>query len=114
MFAVNERLSFILSSEGIEITKFYYCPHKPEEGCRCRKPKPGMVQQACWELGLTIEDIGYVIGDKMSDVELADNIDALSVLVLTGYGRAVRQEDACSQDIDQAADFIIKMGYNAG
>ena len=45
MFAVNERLSFILSSEGIEITKFYYCPHKPEEGCRCRKPKPGMVHR---------------------------------------------------------------------
>ncbi|MDD4469239.1 MAG: HAD hydrolase-like protein [Acholeplasmataceae bacterium] len=91
---------------------FYFCPHKPEEGCRCRKPKPGMVQQACWELGLTIEDIGYVIGDKMSDVELADNIDALSVLVLTGYGRAVRQEDVSpsfvARDIDQAADFIIK------
>ena len=91
---------------------FYFCPHKPEEGCRCRKPKPGMVQQACWELGLTIEDIGYVIGDKMSDVELADNIDALSVLVLTGYGRAVRQEDVrpsfAARGIDQAADFMIK------
>lgn len=48
----------------------------------------------------------------MSDVELADNIDALSVLVLTGYGREVRQEDVSpsfvARDIDQAADFIIK------
>lgn len=112
MFSVNERLSSILSSEGIEITRFYYCPHKPEDGCRCRKPKPGMVYDACSELGLTIEDIDCVIGDKKSDVELADNIGAASVLVLTGYGRAVFQKDVrasfVAENIDKAADIIIK------
>ncbi|MGD9639814.1 MAG: D-glycero-alpha-D-manno-heptose-1,7-bisphosphate 7-phosphatase, partial [Synergistaceae bacterium] len=86
MFLVNDRLSAILSEEGIRITRFYYCPHKPEEECRCRKPRLGMVHDACSELGLTIEDICCVIGDKKSDVELADNIGAASVLVLTGYG----------------------------
>ena len=112
MFSVNQRLSSILLAEGIEISGFYYCPHKPEDGCRCRKPKPGMVHDACSELGLTIEDIDCVIGDKKSDVELADNIGAVSVLVLTGYGRTVYQKDAracfVAEDIDQAADFIIK------
>ena len=71
-----------------------------------------MVHDACSELGLTIEDICCVIGDKKSDVELADNIGAASVLVLTGYGRAVSQEDVSpsfvARNIDQAADFIIK------
>ena len=91
---------------------FYFCPHKPEDGCRCRKPKPGMVYDACSELGLTIEDIDCVIGDKKSDVELADNIGAASVLVLTGYGRAVFQKEVrasfVAENIDKAADIIIK------
>lgn len=111
MFLVNDRLSAILSEEEIRITRFYYCPHKPEEECRCRKPRLGMVHDACSELGLSFEDIDYVIGDKKSDVELADNIKIKSVLVMTGYGRTSIKEGVSAtyiaEDLDQAADLII-------
>ncbi|NLD05531.1 MAG: HAD family hydrolase [Synergistaceae bacterium] len=112
MFLVNAKISKLLSYEGIEILKFYYCPHKPEDDCKCRKPKPGMVNNACFELGLSIKDIYCVIGDKKSDVELAENIGVKSILVLTGYGRSSLKDGVCAshvtEDLKEAADLIIK------
>ncbi len=112
LFLVNERISSMLSDEGIEITRYYYCPHKPEEECCCRKPKPGMVYRACSDLEIDFDGIHCVIGDKKSDVELADNIGVKSVLVLTGYGRSALEEGACASyvadDLDKAAELLLK------
>ena len=72
---------------------FYYCPHHPREGrfpyrrdCLCRKPAPGLIQQAAYEQQVDLER-SYVVGDKVSDMLLADRMGLPSVLVLTGYGR---------------------------
>ncbi len=46
----------------------YYCPHGPDDGCACRKPKPGLLNRAAADLGL-IGVPGIAIGDKLSDVE---------------------------------------------
>jgi D-glycero-D-manno-heptose 1,7-bisphosphate phosphatase len=83
---VNARIADMLRLRGIEIMAWYFCPHAPESRCSCRKPLPGMAVAASrdWNLGLPGS---YVIGDKRSDLELADAIDATGILVTTGYGR---------------------------
>lgn len=89
---IHRRLSALLDKEGARIDRFYYCPHHPEAvveqyrmECQCRKPFPGMVLQAANELGIDATR-SYVIGDKSCDIELAHNVGARAIMVLTGYG----------------------------
>jgi len=71
-WAVNNRLQELLKPFGVQIDAFYFCPHRPEENCPCRKPKPLLVEEAAkdWEINLSES---FVIGDKETDVELAFN-----------------------------------------
>ena len=89
---IHERLLNELARQGAYIDGIYYCPHHPRIGneiyrkdCDCRKPKTGMLKQAAREHNITLTE-SYVIGDKSSDINLATNAGAKSVLVLTGYG----------------------------
>ena len=70
---------------GGAIDAFYFCPHLPWEGCRCRKPSLGMIEDAVTDLNI---DLGrsWMIGDKKIDVETGKNAGIPSALVLTGYG----------------------------
>jgi D-glycero-D-manno-heptose 1,7-bisphosphate phosphatase len=91
--AIHSRMLELLAAEGARIDAVYYCPHHPNSGegsykqqCRCRKPEPGMLEAAAREHNIDLER-SYVIGDKASDVLLAEKVGARSALVLTGYGR---------------------------
>ena len=91
--ATHQRLLRLLGADGGGADAFYYCPHHPNEGrfpyrrvCLCRKPAPGLIQQAAFEQQVDMER-SYVVGDKVSDMLLADRLGLPSVLVLTGYGR---------------------------
>ncbi|MDD5558500.1 lipopolysaccharide heptosyltransferase II [Candidatus Methylomirabilis sp.] len=91
--ANQQQLLRLLEADGGGVDAFYYCPHHPREGrfpyrraCQCRKPAPGLIQQAVFEQQVDMER-SYVVGDKVSDMLLADRLGLPSVLVLTGYGR---------------------------
>ena len=76
-----------IRSEGGRIDAVYYCPHRPEEACDCRKPRPGLFYQAAHQLGIQLAG-SYLIGDALSDVDAALTVGAQPILVLTGRGRA--------------------------
>lgn len=57
-----------LASHNIEITGYRICPHHPDEGCKCRKPKPYMIIDAAEEFKIDLTE-SWMIGDKRSDVE---------------------------------------------
>jgi D-glycero-D-manno-heptose 1,7-bisphosphate phosphatase len=91
--AIHERMIEELAREGARIDAVYYCPHHPEVGdahyrieCDCRKPGTGMLDAAAGEHNIDLKR-SFVIGDKSSDIMLAENAWARSALVLTGYGR---------------------------
>ena len=88
----HRHLAALLAADGVVLDGYYYCPHHPEgtvpayrRTCRCRKPGPGMVEQAAADLGLDVAR-SFVVGDKWLDVELAANAGARGILVRTGYG----------------------------
>ena len=54
--------------ESCPLTAYYFCPHLPEAGCDCRKPKPGMIFQAAREHHIDLAG-SVLIGDRQSDVE---------------------------------------------
>jgi histidinol-phosphate phosphatase family protein len=70
---------------GADIRHFYYCPHKPEDNCSCRKPKPGMLLNAAEKFDIDLSN-SWLIGDKRTDCEAADAAGVRSILVLTGHG----------------------------
>jgi histidinol-phosphate phosphatase family protein len=84
------------------------CPHGPDDGCGCRKPRPGLVVEAADALGLDAADV-VVIGDIGADVEAAHAAGARAVLVPTP---ATRQEEIASAplvapDLDAAIDLVL-------
>ncbi len=88
--AVHMKLKRLLDGAGASLDAIYFCPHHPDEGCGCRKPNRGMIDQAVGEWGVNL-DRSYVIGDHIRDIELAKRIGARSVLMTTGV---VPQEEA--------------------
>ncbi len=62
----NFMISFFLK-EGIEIAGLYYCPHKPEDSCNCRKPEAGMFLKAEKDFKIDMQN-SWMIGDKESDM----------------------------------------------
>lgn len=93
--AVNDRLVALLAADGIAIASVHVCPHTPDAGCLCRKPRPGLAEAAARRHGFN-PAAAFVIGDKASDLGLGRAIGATSVLVRTGYGR---DEDATGADL---------------
>lgn len=73
------------------IDAFYFCPHKPDDNCSCRKPKTGMIDRAVEEFSID-KNRSFVIGDKESDVELGLNAGIMPLLVSTGYGSIAKKQ----------------------
>lgn len=65
--AVHARVVEVLAAAGVTLAGSFYCPHGPDDGCRCRKPAPGLLLEAAAALELDLS-ASIVIGDKPSDV----------------------------------------------
>lgn len=66
--AVHERFVHLFADAGVTFAGSYYCPHAPDAACRCRKPLPGMLQDAVAALDIDVA-ASVMIGDKVSDLE---------------------------------------------
>lgn len=82
----HQRLEELLHEQGARLDGIYYCIHHPDEGCQCRKPGLGLVERVCGQIPIDLSR-SYVIGDKATDIQLAYNIGAKGILVLTGWGK---------------------------
>lgn len=104
--AVHARLEALLAAEGARLDGVYCCPHRPEEGCTCRKPATGLVDRACAELGLDPHR-SVMIGDKACDIELGSRCGMVTILVQTGYGATETcTRDATVADLAAAAAWL--------
>ena len=90
---VHLKMTEMLGAEGAHIDGIYVCPHHPEakeeryrENCDCRKPKPGLFNEAALDHNIDLNG-SYVVGDRWSDLKAADACGATGILVLSGYGR---------------------------
>lgn len=84
---IHEHMRARVREAGGELAGIYYCPHRPDAGCDCRKPGPGMFRALERELGISVRGAPYV-GDRPSDVLAARSVGARPVLVRTGVGAA--------------------------
>lgn len=65
---VNHRINQLLQPEGVQVERFYICPHLPDEGCCCRKPSTSMVMAAAKFYDIDLSS-SYLVGDKSIDIQ---------------------------------------------
>jgi D-glycero-D-manno-heptose 1,7-bisphosphate phosphatase len=94
---INERLRTLLAEHGAVVDAIEVCPHRPEDGCDCRKPKPGMALRAAERLGFE-PDASVVIGDHLADLGMGRAIGATTILVRTGHGADAEPEAGALAD----------------
>lgn len=70
---------------GGRIDAFYHCPHRPDENCNCRKPKPGLLLEATKDYNIDLSS-SYIIGDRLKDIYAGYDAGVAPILVLTGEG----------------------------
>lgn len=83
--AVQARIDELLRERGVILDIVCYCPHSPDEGCACRKPATGLLEEAAGWMGWD-GAASAMVGDKISDVDLALAAGLRPLLTLTGKG----------------------------
>ncbi|MCO7505131.1 MULTISPECIES: D-glycero-beta-D-manno-heptose 1,7-bisphosphate 7-phosphatase [Pseudomonas] len=83
--AMHARLRELVAAQGGEVGLIVYCPHGPDDGCDCRKPRPGMLRTIANHYAVDLAGVWFV-GDSKGDLEAARAVDAQPVLVMTGKG----------------------------
>ena len=111
--AIHTKLYNELARNGGKPVNIHFCPHLPDAGCHCRKPKPGLLQDALSALGKSSEKALFV-GDSERDLQAASAAGCLPVLVLTGNGNKTRskftnldQPPVTYPDLTQLTDAIL-------
>ena len=113
--AIHSKLRLVLAEDGVTLDGLYFCPHHPDDHCNCRKPARGMIDRAHAELKVDLSR-AYVIGDSIRDIELAKQVGARSLLVMTGPSSAEALADLTVRDLppdyvaeglSQAVDWIV-------
>lgn len=89
--AVHAKVCENLQAEGVKIEEFFYCFHKPEDECNCRKPRPGLIPKSYQGRPFDFARC-FVVGDRDADLDLAKAIGAQGFLVLTGKGKDTLKE----------------------
>jgi D-glycero-D-manno-heptose 1,7-bisphosphate phosphatase len=103
---IHVRLVEMLAALGLTLDRIYYCPHGPEDGCDCRKPLPGMIENARRDLGFPLSK-AVVIGDGAVDMGAAKAAGVRGIHITD----AVRSEFAVP-DFLSAARIAIKVLQN--
>jgi histidinol-phosphate phosphatase family protein len=78
--AVHARFTEVLAEGGITVDAAYYCVHGPDDGCTCRKPRPGMLERAASEHAIDLAR-SLMIGDKPTDVGAGRAVGCVTALL---------------------------------
>ncbi len=107
--SIHNRLATMIRPSGAHMDAIFYCPHHPRDGCDCRKPKTGLIDQAVKRFSLEVGQC-FFVGDKHSDLAAAQHAGVPGVLVLTSpYGaEALKARDEGELRIEHVADTFVQ------
>ena len=112
--AMHRKLRRLVAAKGGHIDRIVICPHGPDDGCRCRKPAPGLLRRLARHYGTSLDRVPAV-GDSLRDLEAAAAAGAAPILVRTGNGSKVAANLPDSlrsvpifDDLSAVADELLK------
>lgn len=124
---IHARLDCLLGSAGAFLDGLYFCPHHPDRGfpgevpelkraCDCRKPEPGLIDQACRNLGIGRQS-SWMVGDMTSDVEAGRRAGLRTILLRSGHAGAdakhVVRPDYIANNLADAVEWVLVGHANA-
>ncbi|MCK9619083.1 MAG: D-glycero-beta-D-manno-heptose 1,7-bisphosphate 7-phosphatase [Methylobacter sp.] len=89
---IHAKMQRMAAEKGGKIDAIYFCPHGPDDGCSCRKPKPGLLETFAADNNVNLSGIAF-IGDSLRDLQAAQAAGASPILVKTGKGRKTLTEN---------------------
>ena len=116
---IHDRLRQLMAESGATIDAIYYCPHHVDgvieeykKECYCRKPNPGMIEQAARDFGIDLES-SFVIGDKSSDIEAGRRSGCKTILLTAEDHSVIGKETAAVSDytapgLYEAVKWLVK------
>lgn len=105
---INNIVLDMLAPSGVTILKTYMCPHGPNDGCECRKPKPTMLLEAAKEFDIDLTQV-YMVGDRQSDILSGINAGTKTVLVKTANVPVeVSEATYTAPNLLDAVKYIVK------
>lgn len=113
VLAIEATLEKMLASEGARLDGFYFCPHE-EETCNCRKPLPGLFEQAQIDSPEIDPASSMMIGDSLSDIEFGRNLGMRTIFIegpaeqqRPGAERARELADIRARSLAEAVEFML-------
>lgn len=106
---IHSRMVSAIKHAGGRVDKVMFCPHRPDQGCECRKPKPGMLLEAAEQLDLDLAG-SYMVGDACSDV-MAGRAAGCSKCYLALTGRGLEQLSQCYAQAGGAFQVVRNLGH---
>jgi len=88
--AINDKMMEMVFRQGGRIDALFFCPHTAIEGCGCRKPRTGMLEEIASRFHVELKGVPFV-GDSLKDLQAAEAVAAQPILVLTGKGPRTRE-----------------------
>ncbi|WP_461481127.1 D-glycero-beta-D-manno-heptose 1,7-bisphosphate 7-phosphatase [Porticoccus sp.] len=115
--AMHARLNELVLEQGGELSGIFYCPHRPEDACHCRKPAAGLLDAIADEFQLSLQGVP-LIGDSLRDLQSGLSHRCTPILVRTGKGASTEtrlpsqpepalQQTAVFDDLAQAVDHLL-------
>ncbi|MCL7941434.1 D-glycero-beta-D-manno-heptose 1,7-bisphosphate 7-phosphatase [Halomonas sp. ATCH28] len=107
--AMHDRLHELVHDAGGEIAHIAHCPHGPDEGCECRKPLPGLLEEIREALAMDSLEGSWMVGDSLRDLQAGEPMGCRPVLVRTGKGRRTEEKGEGLEDalvFDDLAAFV--------
>lgn len=95
---IHTKMLEAVRAKGGEIDAIFFCPHRPEDNCRCRKPQPGLFQEITERLKVNLNGV-YSVGDTERDVIVARLVSARPVLVRSGKGKRTLKKSKILEDV---------------
>ena len=115
--AMHQKMCDALSVQGGVLSGIYSCPHHPDDGCACRKPKPGMLHQIAQDHAVSFAQ-SVLIGDSLRDIEAARAVGVQPILVRTGKGQEMLSRHPAAlagvpvyADLAAAVDALLDEGH---
>ncbi len=104
LMVIHEKMLKLVGLHGGSIDQIVFCPHLPDDGCNCRKPRSGMLRQLAKDYDVALGGVP-VIGDSLRDIDAANEVKGRPILVLTGNGMVTAAElNAAGRHVESFAN----------